>query len=174
MLFRRGRESARAFLPRDVSRSQQDNKINPASQMKSVEVMVILDSGFWMLDSRLTSIENLVSSIEYYIDYLLLSNYYFKIVCCQPLIVKGKQSMDVFHIEGPVRLSGSVRINGSKNASLPIMALQRGAYVVEINPQPTPLSSVADEVIRQPAATALPEWWQAWSSALEQQTASGR
>ncbi len=30
--------------------------------------------------------------------------------------------MDVFHIEGPVRLSGSVNINGSKNASLPIMA----------------------------------------------------
>jgi len=30
--------------------------------------------------------------------------------------------MDVFHIEGPVRLSGSVTINGSKNASLPIMA----------------------------------------------------
>ena len=30
--------------------------------------------------------------------------------------------MDIFHIEGPVRLSGSVYINGSKNASLPIMA----------------------------------------------------
>ena len=30
--------------------------------------------------------------------------------------------MDIFHIEGQVRLSGSVRINGSKNASLPIMA----------------------------------------------------
>jgi len=30
--------------------------------------------------------------------------------------------MDVFRIEGAVRLSGSVRINGSKNASLPIMA----------------------------------------------------
>ena len=30
--------------------------------------------------------------------------------------------MDVFRIEGPVRLGGSVRINGSKNASLPIMA----------------------------------------------------
>ncbi len=30
--------------------------------------------------------------------------------------------MDVFHIEGPARLSGSVNINGSKNASLPIMA----------------------------------------------------
>jgi len=30
--------------------------------------------------------------------------------------------MDVFRIEGPVRLCGSVRVNGSKNASLPIMA----------------------------------------------------
>jgi len=30
--------------------------------------------------------------------------------------------MDIFHIEGPVRLSGDVKIRGSKNASLPIMA----------------------------------------------------
>ena len=30
--------------------------------------------------------------------------------------------MDVFQIEGPVKLSGTVRINGSKNASLPVMA----------------------------------------------------
>jgi len=30
--------------------------------------------------------------------------------------------MDVFQIEGPVRLSGQVTVNGSKNASLPIMA----------------------------------------------------
>jgi len=30
--------------------------------------------------------------------------------------------MDIFRIEGPVRLCGSVKINGSKNASLPIMA----------------------------------------------------
>ena len=30
--------------------------------------------------------------------------------------------MDIFKIDGPVRLSGSVRVNGSKNASLPIMA----------------------------------------------------
>jgi len=30
--------------------------------------------------------------------------------------------MDIFRIEGPVRLSGSVTVNGSKNASLPIMA----------------------------------------------------
>ena len=30
--------------------------------------------------------------------------------------------MDVFRIEGPVQLSGSIRTNGSKNAALPIMA----------------------------------------------------
>ena len=30
--------------------------------------------------------------------------------------------MDIFRIQGPVSLSGSVDINGSKNASLPIMA----------------------------------------------------
>jgi UDP-N-acetylglucosamine 1-carboxyvinyltransferase len=30
--------------------------------------------------------------------------------------------MDIFRIEGPVKLRGSVRINGSKNASLPVMA----------------------------------------------------
>jgi len=30
--------------------------------------------------------------------------------------------MDIFRIEGPVRLAGSVKISGSKNASLPIMA----------------------------------------------------
>ncbi len=30
--------------------------------------------------------------------------------------------MDILHIEGPVRLSGSITIKGSKNASLPIMA----------------------------------------------------
>lgn len=47
-------------------------------------------------------------------------------------------------------------------ASLPLAALQRGAYVVEINPQPTPLSEVVDEAIREPAAVALPGWWHAW------------
>ena len=30
--------------------------------------------------------------------------------------------MDIFRIEGPVKLSGAVKVNGSKNASLPIMA----------------------------------------------------
>jgi NAD-dependent deacetylase len=49
-------------------------------------------------------------------------------------------------------------------ASLPLMALERGAYVVEINPQPTPLSDAVDEAIREPAASALPAWWRAWQS----------
>lgn len=30
--------------------------------------------------------------------------------------------MDIFRIEGPVRLSGTINVNGSKNATLPIMA----------------------------------------------------
>jgi len=49
-------------------------------------------------------------------------------------------------------------------ASLPLVALQRGAYVVEINPQPTPLSDSMDQVLHEPAAVALPAWWRAWCS----------
>jgi NAD-dependent deacetylase len=49
-------------------------------------------------------------------------------------------------------------------ASLPLVALQHGAYVVEFNPQPTPLSDLADEIVRQPATEALPGWWHAWQS----------
>src|SRR4030065_1861450 len=97
MLFRRGGESVRALVPRDVSSSQQANNISPASQMKSVAVMVSANS----------------------IDYLLLDIYYYRIVRFEPLIVKGKQNMDVFRVEGPVQLSGSVRINGSQKTSLP-------------------------------------------------------
>ncbi len=47
-------------------------------------------------------------------------------------------------------------------ASLPLLALERGARVIEINPQPTPLSDAMHEVIRQPAAVALPAWWSEW------------
>jgi NAD-dependent deacetylase len=50
-------------------------------------------------------------------------------------------------------------------ASLPLLALQAGGHVVEINPQPTPLSDAVNEVIRQPAAVALPAWWSAWQTA---------
>lgn len=42
-------------------------------------------------------------------------------------------------------------------ASLPLVAAQNGAYVVEINPHPTAISSRVDEKVSQPAGTALPE-----------------
>ena len=47
-------------------------------------------------------------------------------------------------------------------ATLPVLALQRGAYVVEINPQATPLSGAVDQAIHEPAAMALPGWWRVW------------
>ncbi|MDT8302273.1 MAG: UDP-N-acetylglucosamine 1-carboxyvinyltransferase, partial [Sedimentisphaerales bacterium] len=50
---------------------------------------------------------------------------------------------DIFHIEGPVRLSGSVSINGSKNACLPIMAatiLAPGESVLKAAPQLSDIS----------------------------------
>jgi NAD-dependent deacetylase len=44
-------------------------------------------------------------------------------------------------------------------ASLPLLALDNGAYLVEINPAAAPLSHLAGEVLREPAAQALPRWW---------------
>ena len=41
-------------------------------------------------------------------------------------------------------------------AALPDYAKAAGALVVEINPHPTPLSGVADYVLRAPAGVALP------------------
>jgi NAD-dependent deacetylase len=41
-------------------------------------------------------------------------------------------------------------------ASLPVTALSAGAYVVEINPETTPLSSMASEHLAGPAGTVLP------------------
>lgn len=52
-------------------------------------------------------------------------------------------------------------------ASLPLLALRRGARVVEINPEPTPLSDIVDESIRAPAASALPGWWQQWRAEVK-------
>jgi NAD-dependent deacetylase len=44
-------------------------------------------------------------------------------------------------------------------ASLPLVALRNGARLVEVNPNETPLSAQAHEVLRGPAAEVLPEWW---------------
>jgi len=51
--------------------------------------------------------------------------------------------MDIFHIEGPVRLSGDIKVNGSKNASLPIMAasiLAKGQSVLSSVPHLSDIS----------------------------------
>jgi NAD-dependent deacetylase len=44
-------------------------------------------------------------------------------------------------------------------ASLPLLAKRNGARLIEINPDETPLSDYADEVLRGPAAVKLPRWW---------------
>ncbi len=41
-------------------------------------------------------------------------------------------------------------------AALPGLAKENGAWVVEINPQPTPLSNLADTILRAAAGEALP------------------
>jgi len=59
--------------------------------------------------------------------------------------------MDIFRIEGPVRLSGTVRINGSKNASLPIMAatiLAAGKSIIKAVPHLSDIS-VCSELLGQ-------------------------
>lgn len=42
-------------------------------------------------------------------------------------------------------------------AALPIVAHEMGAYLVEINPEPTPLTRYAAESLRAPSGEALPE-----------------
>jgi NAD-dependent deacetylase len=44
-------------------------------------------------------------------------------------------------------------------ASLPTIAKQSGAYLIEVNLERTPLSPHADEVILGPAAEELPRLW---------------
>lgn len=68
--------------------------------------------------------------------------------------------MDIFRVEGPVKLSGRIRVNGSKNASLPIMAatiLTRGTttlksvpYLSDISMTIKLLDELGAEVDRRP------------------------
>jgi len=52
-------------------------------------------------------------------------------------------------------------------ASLPAIARNAGAYLVEVNVQETPLSALADEVILGPAARELPKLWARLRGALQ-------
>ena len=42
-------------------------------------------------------------------------------------------------------------------ASLPLLARRHGAYVVEVNPEPTAMSDLFDEVLRGPSGVVLPQ-----------------
>lgn len=42
-------------------------------------------------------------------------------------------------------------------AGIPMVALQSGAYIVEINPEPTPLTPYVHESIREASGTVMPE-----------------
>lgn len=45
-------------------------------------------------------------------------------------------------------------------ASLPLLAKQNGATLIEVNPDETPLSPYVDETLRGPAGMVLSAWWQ--------------
>lgn len=45
-------------------------------------------------------------------------------------------------------------------ADLPVVAHQQGAYMVEINPESTPISHIMDETLRGPASSELASWWE--------------
>jgi NAD-dependent deacetylase len=63
--------------------------------------------------------------------------------------VRATQSADVFLSIGT---SGIVY----PAASLPQISRRNGAYLVEINPEPTPLTDMADEFLQGPSGTILP------------------
>ncbi|MGD8634298.1 MAG: NAD-dependent deacylase [Anaerolineales bacterium] len=45
-------------------------------------------------------------------------------------------------------------------AHLPRIGKENGATIIEINPEGTPVSGIADEVYREPATSGLMKWWQ--------------
>ena len=45
-------------------------------------------------------------------------------------------------------------------AELPLIAQQHGAYLIEINPEETPISTYMDEVRRGSASVELLDWWE--------------
>jgi len=49
-------------------------------------------------------------------------------------------------------------------AQLPIVALENGAYVIEVNPETTSLSPLAHERWAEPAGKGLPRLWNVWQA----------
>lgn len=68
--------------------------------------------------------------------------------------------------ECAVMLVVGTSVNVQPAASLPFVALESGALVVEVNPHETPLSSYAQHTLRGGAATVLPPLLEALRDAL--------
>lgn len=69
-------------------------------------------------------------------------------------LARAQQAADDADVLVSVGTSGAVY----PAAEIPVRAKQRGAYLVEINPETTPISTICDEVLRGPATRSVPEW----------------
>jgi NAD-dependent deacetylase len=58
-------------------------------------------------------------------------------------------------------------------AGIPLVALESGTYVVEVNPDPTPLTRQAHESVRAESGTALPELIRRITAARDRERPSG-
>ena len=89
-------------------------------------------------------------------------------ICCSPMrpaVVWFGEPLDPEVLEKAERLFEEAKVAlvvGTSAvvqpaASLPLITKEMGGYVIEVNPRPTPLSSVADVLIRERASVALPK-----------------
>ena len=85
----------------------------------------------------------------------------------RPAVVWFGEALNPEKLDAALRLASQVEVMlviGTSAlvqpaASLPAIAKDHGAYIVEINPQRTSISDFADEIIREDATTALSSWW---------------
>jgi UDP-N-acetylglucosamine 1-carboxyvinyltransferase len=108
---------------------------------------------FFSCDGAKLSVQKLTAGLKTKSSFITISLYVLRFckVSQKAASVSRKIDMDIFRIEGPVRLSGTVRINGSKNASLPIMAatiLAAGKSVIKAVPNLSDIT-VCNELLGQ-------------------------
>jgi UDP-N-acetylglucosamine 1-carboxyvinyltransferase len=108
---------------------------------------------FFSCDGAKLSVQKLTAGLKTKSSFITISLYVLRFceVSQKAASFSRKIDMDIFRIEGPVRLSGTVRINGSKNASLPIMAatiLAAGKSVIKAVPNLSDIT-VCNELLGQ-------------------------
>ena len=85
----------------------------------------------------------------------------------RPHVIWFGESLDAVTLNrafAAAREAKTVLVIGTSNlvtpaAYLPLAAKEAGARLVEINPEPTPLTDHADEFIAGKAGEELPRWW---------------